>query len=48
MKFFNSRIVTSNISLEDAVKKASAAEPKQARSLDEMLADLHNQNEQAV
>lgn len=37
MKFFNSRIVTKTISLEDAVKKAQ--EPKAApRSLDEIIA----------
>lgn len=46
MKFFNSRIVTSNVNLEDAVKKASATEPKAARSLDDMIADLEAQNEQ--
>lgn len=44
MKFFNSRIVTSEAKLEDAVKAAKEAKVDEPRSLDELLADLDAQN----
>lgn len=44
MKFFNSRIVTTDISLEDAVKKAQQTKPQEAKSLDELIADIDAKN----
>lgn len=43
-KFFNDRIKTSDISLEDAVKKAQSVKPQEVPSLDDLLSRLDAEN----
>lgn len=45
-KFFSDRIVTSKVSLEEAVKKASSAKAEEIPSLDELLDRLAAENKQ--
>ena len=43
-KLFHDRIKTSNISLEEAVKKAQSAKPTPVPSLDDLLSRLDAEN----